>query len=425
MSLLSSPSGARTAAVSSPTTAATSLICLLGTLTALGPLSIDLYLPAFPAIGREFGTGAEEVQQTLALFFVGMASGQLLYGPLSDRWGRKGPLLFGLLLYALASVGCALAPGAAALAWWRLLQGLGGCAGMVITRAIVRDRFGEVDAARVFSQMMMVMGIAPILAPFAGGQILAHLGGWRTLFWLLAAFGLGCAALVSAFLPVPERALAPAASARPAGILRTFAAIVRDPRFLVPTLILSGAQAAMFCYIAGSPGILIEHFGVGPQRYGLFFGANAAGLIATSQVNRLLLRRFSPHRIAGAGIAAAAAFGLLLALFSWSGHASLPGVAVLFFLLLAAVGFVGANGAAWAMAHQGRHAGSASALMGSVSFAFSAAAGGTIAVFTRTLHGDALRATGLAIALLAGASFILYRTHSHLASEAPLRVGEE
>jgi len=350
------------------------LVLLLGALTAFASLSIDMYLPAFPAIGRDLHASAEAVQQTLALFFLGMAGGQLLYGPLSDRFGRRKPLLVGLALYIAASIGCALAPSAPALIVWRLLQGLGGCAGIVIARAVVRDLFDPVHAARTFSELMMVMGVAPILAPSIGGELLL-ISSWRILFWLLAGFGSLCF-LTTLFMLRESWSPDPASNAlSPRSVAHNFLAVLRDPTFLYPTLTVAFAQAAMFSYIIASPGVLIGHFGVAPNHYGFFFGANAFGLITASQLNRRVLLRFSPARILRVSILATALAGWIVAGVGWCGLGGLWGLAAALFCFLFCLGFVGANGAACALANQGRHAGSASALMGMLQFAAAALAG--------------------------------------------------
>ncbi len=372
-----------------------SLVLLLGALTAFGSLSIDMYLPAFPAIGRELQASAEAVQQTLALFFLGMAGGQLFYGPLSDRFGRRKPLLVGLALYVAASLGCACAHSVHALIVWRLLQGLGGCAGIVIARAVVRDRFDPVHAARIFSELMMVMGVAPILAPFIGGQLLL-ISTWRTLFWLLALFGAVCFAATLLLLREswsPD----PAANAfSPRTVARNFTLVLEDPTFRFPALTNAFAVAAMFTYIIGSPGVFIGHFGVAPNHYGFFFGANAFGLIAASQINRRLLTRFAPQAILRIAIPSSTVAGITVAAVGWSGLGGLWGLAAALFLFLSCLGFMGANLAACALSNQGRHAGSASALMGTLQFAAASLSGAAsshalaFAAIGTPLHGMCL-----------------------------------
>jgi Bcr/CflA subfamily drug resistance transporter len=260
------------------------LVVILGTLTAFAPLSIDMYLPGLPAIAREFGVPTSAVQQTLAVFFVGLSLGQALYGPISDRVGRRRPLLFGCALYVVACIGCALAPTIGSLIVLRLAQALGGCAGVVIARSVVRDLFDQKEAARMFSFLMLVMGLAPILAPLIGGQVLAA-WGWRAIFVVLAGFGVLCVVMV--LFGLPETL--PAERRVQAGLgeaLRVYGRLLTDMHFMGYVLASGLASACMFTYISGSPFVFIELNGVPPERYGLIFGMNALGLIVASQINR-------------------------------------------------------------------------------------------------------------------------------------------
>jgi DHA1 family bicyclomycin/chloramphenicol resistance-like MFS transporter len=349
------------------------LAVVLGTLTAFGPLSIDLYLPALPAIGREFGTTTAAAGQTVALFFLGLALGQTLYGPLSDRYGRRRPLLVGCVIYTLASLGCALAPTLGWLIGLRVLQALGGCAGMVITRSVVRDLFDAKGSARMYSLLMLVMGLAPITAPLIGGQLVTTYG-WRSAFWLLAGFGLICVALVRFALPESL----PATRRSQAGVgevLRTYGRLLRDRPFMGQALTGGFVAAGMFAYIAGSPFVIIELYGVPPQHYGWIFGANATGLIAASQLNRRLLARFSPATITATTLAMVATAGVTLVAVAVSGLGGLAGLLPPLFVCVAGQGLISPNTAAAAMAPHGRTAGSASALMGTLQFLVGTCAG--------------------------------------------------
>lgn len=348
------------------------LIVLLGSLTAFAPMSIDMYLPAFPTIARSLGVSTAAVQQTLSIFFLGMATGQLIYGPLADRFGRKRPLLAGLSLYTVAAVGCALSRSIDALVWSRLFLALGGCAGIVIARAIVRDRFEPTRAAQVFSQLMLVMGVAPLLAPSLGGQILLY-GNWRTIFWVLAVFGGAC--LLASALFLEDEAPPSVNSLHPVALLRVFFQVLIDPSFLGPALIAGASGAAMFSYIIASPGVFIEHFGLTPQQYSILFSANAAGLIAATQVNVRFLRHRSPYRMLAHAVSALAITGALVFAFTWTGAGGIWGTGAAVFLMLVGVGFLGANAAACALARQGMRAGSASALLGTIQYLFAAGAG--------------------------------------------------
>ncbi|RZA14283.1 MAG: Bcr/CflA family efflux MFS transporter, partial [Proteobacteria bacterium] len=287
------------------------LVFILATLTAFGPLSIDMYLPAFPQIASDFRTSISTVQLSLTSFFIGLALGQVFYGPVIDRYGRKPPVYFGLVVYGLASVLCALSPNAETLIFGRFLQALGGCAGMVVSRAIVRDLYEERDAARVFSLLMLVMGVAPILAPIVGGYITLH-WGWHAVFGLLSVISLVCLLAVYAVLPETR---GPNPSIKLSSALQTYASIAKSRRFMGYTISGALVQAGMFAYITGSPFVFIELFKIPAENYGWIFGSNAFGLIAASQINVRLLKKTSPETILkySFGILALASVSLVLA----------------------------------------------------------------------------------------------------------------
>jgi DHA1 family bicyclomycin/chloramphenicol resistance-like MFS transporter len=349
------------------------LALLLGTLTALGPLSIDMYLPSFQAIARDFAARPAQVQLTLAVFFVALGIGQAFYGPVSDRYGRRRPLCFGLALYVLASAACALTRSIEGLIAWRFAQALGGCAGMVIARAVVRDRFDEREAARFFSLLMLVTGLAPILAPSVGGQIVVFFS-WRVIFWTLAGFGLLGFAAVTILLP---ESLPPARRTQ-GGVgeaLRVYARLLRDRAFM--RYALSGALviSGMFTYIFGSPFVFMQIYGVRPERFGWIFGSIALGLISASQLNRFLLARVAGAGILSRALVVSATAGLALLIAAWTGAGGLPGLLVPLFVYIASLGFVLPNVIATALASQGRNAGTASALLGTLQFGAGASVG--------------------------------------------------
>ena len=376
------------------------LAVILGMLTAFGSLSIDMYLPGLPAIGREFQTSAAAVQRTLAVFFLGLALGQAFYGPLSDRLGRRTPLLFGCGLYGLASIGCALAPSIGALTAMRFVQALGGCAGIVIARSIVRDLFDQRDSARMYSFLMLMMGLAPITAPLIGGQILSAFG-WRAIFVALSGFGLLCLALVLFSLPETLPSGRRAKTGLMAAV-RAYGAFFADGRFMGYGLASGLASGAMFAYIAGSPFVFIELNGVAPERYGLLFGTNALGLISAAQVNRWLVTRLEGGRILTAALTVTASSGLLLVIATMAGVGGFTGMMALLFCTVASTGFVQPNAMAAAMAPFGDRAGSAAALLGVIQFAVAAAAGGLVS----GLHnGTALPMAGT-VALCGVAAFL-------------------
>ncbi|MFZ4790258.1 MAG: Bcr/CflA family multidrug efflux MFS transporter [Candidatus Competibacteraceae bacterium] len=348
------------------TTLPLSWLLMLGALIAIAPMSIDMYLPSLPTIATEFGVTASAVQFTLSSFFIGLALGQAVHGPLADRYGRKPPLYAGLALYIAASIGCALAPDITALTALRFMQAVGGCAGVVIARAIVRDRCDAHASARVYSLLMLIMGLAPILAPFFGGWILA-LAGWRAIFGILALFGSAVLVAVWRFLPEtrPEHSIARAGISQ---ALRVYGELLRDRRFLGYTLSGGFAAAGMFAYITGSPQVFIALYGVPAQDYGWLFGLNALGLIAGSQYNRRLLLHHSADTILRLANRATVILGLVLVAAVISGRGGLPGLLIPLFGYLVTLGFTGPNTIALALAHQGIRAGSASALIGTLQF---------------------------------------------------------
>lgn len=348
-------------------------LILMGALTAIGPLSIDMYLPAFPAIATGLGAHSSEVERTLAAYLLGMAAAQLIYGPLADRYGRKPPLYGALILYILASAGCALAPTVEFLTACRVLQAMGGAAGMVIPRAVVRDHYNTQEAARALSMLMLIMGIAPILAPVIGSQILAWVG-WRGIFVTITLCGI---VLLLTLSKVMVESLAPANQVKLswANIFRTYGGLLLHRRFMAFALSGGLASATMFGYIVGSPRLFIEHFGVTPQTYGLLFGLNATCLIVGSQVSARLLRLHSPMKILPWALGGMMTAGLFALLFALTGRASLQSVMGCMLVFMFCYGFVGPNSAALALADQGHQLGSASAMMGTLSISCGALAG--------------------------------------------------
>jgi DHA1 family bicyclomycin/chloramphenicol resistance-like MFS transporter len=382
----------------------TSLILLLGLLTAFGPMSIDMYLPAFPAIAREFGVSISSVQFTLASYNIGIALGQLLYGPLADQLGRKRNLLAGMFVYALAAVGCAFATSVDGLIAVRFLQAVGGCSGMVLARAIVRDKFDGNESAKVFSTLMLIMGVAPILAPTVGGLIIAHLD-WRYIFGLLAVLAvltLGCIVLVlPETLPVERR--------NPLAVrhsFRTYGTLLRDKEFVGYALTAGMVQGGMFTYITGSSFVFMKLFGLSEQQFGLLFGLNACGIIGASQINNLLLKRYSFQQILRAVTVFYLGAALVLLLMAFTGWFGIYGIAVPLFCAVACVGLAVPNATAGAMYHHGKQAGSASALMGTLMYSCGAAA----AISVSALANNTALPMALTITACALASLLIFRT---------------
>jgi DHA1 family bicyclomycin/chloramphenicol resistance-like MFS transporter len=353
------------------------LIFVLGALTAFGPLSIDMYLPGLPALASTFDAPAWAAQLTLTACLAGLALGQIVAGPLSDRFGRRVPVLLGVGAYAVLSALCALAPSVFPLVGLRLLQGLAGAAGIVIARAVVRDLHSGHEAARFFSLLMLVNGAAPILAPVLGGQILG-VTSWRGVFVVLAAIGVLLLAASAWALPetlAPERR-------HPGGVadtLRTFGRLLRDRTFLGYALACGLCFGAMFAYIAGSPFVLQEIYGASPQLYSFIFAVNALGIVGASQANRALVGRFEPRAIARGAQATQALAGLALLVAVAVGTGVWP-VVILLFVVVASLGLVMPNATALALADHPEVAGSASGLLGVMQFMVGAAAAPLVGV---------------------------------------------
>src|SRR5215469_5060757 len=354
------------------------LVFILGALTAFGPLSIDMYLPALPSLSRDFSTGASQVQLTLSACLLGLALGQAIVGPISDSLGRQRPLLSGLTAYALASLLCVVAPSVYALAGLRLVQGIAGAAGIVIARAIVRDLHSGVAAARFYSLLMLVNGLAPILAPLFGGLLL-RFTSWRGVFIVLAIIGslllLAAATGLSETLPAERR--------QQGGVrvtIKTFRRLLSDRSYLGYALSCGLAFAAMFAYISGSPFVLQDIYGLSPQLFSITFAVNACGLVVAGQVNGRLVGRVSLLRLLTVGLVATATGGAALLAVITSGGAGLVGVLPSLFVVVASLGFVLPNATALALTNYPRTAGSASALLGVLQFAIGAAAAPLVGV---------------------------------------------
>ncbi|MDZ4337867.1 MAG: multidrug effflux MFS transporter [Pseudomonas sp.] len=353
------------------------LLLILGALSAFGPLAIDFYLPSFPTLARAFATDVEHVQLSLAAYFAGLAIGQLAYGPLADRFGRRKPLLVGVMLFSLASLACALAPSLEWLIAARFVQALGGCAGMVVSRAVVRDLCDPISSAKVFSQLMLVMGLAPILAPLGGGLLLSTLG-WPSIFICLTLFSFVCLLAVAKWLPETLAKDSPPAPLR--GALGEYKRLFADLPFLGYALTGGCAIAGMFAYIAGSPFVFIELYGIPAEHYGWLFGSNALGFILVAQLNAWLVARHGPAYWLGKTVWFYLACGLALLLVALAKPQALWPLLIPLFGCIASLGILLPNASACAMAGQGSHAGSASALLGSLQFVIAASAAAMVGV---------------------------------------------
>lgn len=345
----------------------TTWIMLLALLTALGPLSIDMYLPALPQMADEFGVSTQMVANTLPAYFLGLAIGQLFYGPVSDRIGRKTPLYFGLTLYVIASLACVLVSNEWALIIARIFQALGGCVGVVIARAAIRDRLDVQGSAQAFSSMMIVMGLAPILAPIFGAWILIFFP-WQSIFVCLAMIGVICGLCVHFFfkesLPVERRLKLSTYQ-----VTTLYAAIFKDQSFRLPMLAGCLTGAALFCYISSASAVFMGQYGLSQQHFSYAFAFNAAGIMLMSSLNKHLNTRMGvfPRLVLGGSIQCFGAVcvvsaGLMVDAPLWFLMSGL-------FLVVSGIGLTGPNAMALAMSEQGARAGTASAIMGSMQFA--------------------------------------------------------
>lgn len=349
------------------------LALILGALTAMGPLAIDTYLPALPRIADDLHTSDALVQVSLSVYFVGIALGQAFYGPLSDRLGRKPALYLGLALFILASVGCALAISVHALILFRFLQALGGCAPLVVPRAIVRDHFDQRGSVRMLSILMLVMGLAPILSPLVGGQLLGFFG-WRSIFWVHAIYGsvwlLAVAVGLRESLDIARRQ-----RQRFGAVLAVYGRLLGDRAFMAHVLVGALIFAGLLAYISGSPFVFIELFHVSPSHFGLYFGVNALGIITASQINRWLAQRLDASQILRRVLPVSLVASVALVVNAATGFGGFAGILVPLFVYIAMHGFVMPNTTALAMAPHGAVAGSASALLGSIQFILGALSG--------------------------------------------------
>lgn len=363
--------------MSSPVSAAVNSLALtfiLAALTAFAPLSTDMYLASFSSLAETFSADEGKVQLSLSVFFFGLSVGQLIYGPLVDRFGRKPPLIAGLVIFTLASAAIVVVPTVDGFIVLRLCQALGGCAGMVVSRAIVADLFDERGSARFLSQMMLVQGMAPIVAPLLGGYILA-VAPWEAIFVVLTLFGVGCLLATLRGLPEtlpPERRHAVGLG----GIARAFGEVIANRDFMAPALSGAFAAACIFAFITGSPFVYMHLHGVSQQHYGWLFGLNAGGMIAASQINRLLLRWFSARRVMAGALAFNVAMGVVLV--TVAAEAPLPLLVALLMLCLSTGPLIGANSTAIAMSHAAAHRGTASSVLGVMQFAVASLASASV-----------------------------------------------
>ena len=348
------------------------LIIILGLLTALSPFSIDMYLPAFQDIARSLGTTTERVDLSLSSFFIGLAFGQLIYGPLMDRFGRKRPLYFGMGLYILASIGCSLSRSVDMLIAVRLLQAIGSCAAGVASMAMVRDLFPVKESAKVFALLVLVLGASPLVAPTTGGY-LADSFGWRSVFIVLLIIAV--AILLAVIFTLPESHKPdPSYSLKPGPIIKNFLSVFGHPQFY--TYAVSGAMSlcGLFAYVAGSPIVFMDVFHLDKKQYGWVFAGLSIGFIGASQVNSLLIKKFKSEQIIRVAVIAQLVIGVLFVVGAMNGWFGLGGTIAVMFLVLCCVGLINPNAAALSMAPFARNAGIASALMGTMQLGLGAVA---------------------------------------------------
>jgi DHA1 family bicyclomycin/chloramphenicol resistance-like MFS transporter len=370
---------------------------VLGLLSAVGPFAIDMYLPAMPALGADLQAGVAQVQASLTAFFASFAVAQMVYGPASDRWGRKRPLLLGLALFLAGSVGCALAPDIGSLVAFRFLQGAGAAAPMVIPRAIVRDLHTGEEAARLTSLLMLVFSVSPILAPLSGSAVSAAFG-WRAVFWAVALIAVAGMWLGGVQLP-ETRSVAERRGTTLASTGRACVQLLRDRHFVGLTLIGAMGMSSFFVYLANSSFVLIQHYGVSSAQYSLLFSVNAVAFIGASQFTARLVRRFGLVGTVRVAAAAYAGAMLLLALLWLLGVQGLALLVVLLFIGYGFLGLVVPATAVLGMEAHGPIAGTASALMGTMQMVVGAA---VIALAGRFVDGTALpMVVGIAACALA------------------------
>lgn len=321
-----------------------------------------MYLPGFPDIARELQTTVAHITLSITSFFIGISIGQLIYGPLLDKYGRKKPLYVGLVIYILASLGCTYAPSADILIGIRFLQALGACAGMVAARALVRDIFPVSENAKVFSLLMLVIAVSPIVAPTLGGYLTA-LFGWRTIFLVLLAIGVITIVFSYFFLP-PGREPNTALSLRPVSITKGFLEVIKVPQFYTYAFAGALASSGLYAYVAGSPFVFMELYHVSEKEYGWIFATIAMGLIGASQVNTLLLRKYSSEQITRVTLFCQSLAGIMLVVGSVFDLLGLYSTIFLIFIFLSTQGFAFPNTSALSLAPFTVNAGTASALMG-------------------------------------------------------------
>ncbi len=346
------------------------LIVLMGVLQAFAPLSIDMYLPSMPLLEKVFGATTAQVQITLVTFLLGYALGQAFYGPITDRFGRKPPLYVSLAVFVLSSVACAQSKSVNVLAFFRLLQAIGACGGAVVSRAMVRDLFPPVELRKIFSMLVLVLGVSPLISPFIGGYLLVWFG-WKSVFFTQAS--LGALTMVAMHFRLDE-SLAPE-NVRPLHmdhVISTYSHLLRDRTFLGASLVCGFSSAGMFAYIASAPFVFINIYKLPPQQFGWLFGFIAAGLIGASQINGRMSHNIALWKVLRVANVVQLVSGFAVLATASTGYGGLIGIFAPVFVYMCATGFVFPNGSAIAMMRHGNMAGTASALLGTNQFVIAA-----------------------------------------------------
>lgn len=391
-------------------------ILLLGLLTAIVPFSIDMYLPGFPDIAKSFGTTVTKVALSLSSFFIGIGIGQLMYGPLLDRYGRKSPLYVGLVLYCLTSLGCAFANSIEVLVALRFVQAIGACSATIAATAMVRDFFPPEENAKIFSFLILVLSVSPMLAPTAGSYVAASLG-WTYIFGVLTI--LVVVILLGTIFFLPESKGADTSfSLRPSAIIGSYVSVLKESQFTAYALMASVSFAGLFTYIAISPAIFIEHYGLTQKQYGLLFAFLASGLIIASQINTALLKRFKSEQIIRAAFIFQVLIGILLLSIYLLGIDSMWLTIGLLFFYLSSVGLIMPNASALAMQPFEKNAGSASALLGFIQMALGSFA--TILIGVMNIQSVVPMIICILLGSIVGLCLVVWSTRQFLRKEALL-----
>lgn len=376
------------------------LIIILGSVTAIGPLTIDMYLPAFSAISKNLAAPEHLVQLSLTSYFIGLALSQLMYGPIIDRYGKKLPLYCGLTLFTISTIACCFSHNIYELIFFRFFQAMGACIGIVAPRAIVRDIFSPQESARVFSHLMLVMGLAPILAPLCGSFILLMFG-WKAIFVFLTIFGIFC--LTVSHFAIPQTTL-PNPDEKISLALKKYWEILHDRNFIVAAICGAMIMSGLFSYITAAPFAYLEFFGLSAKRFSLIFSLNSIGFIAVSQLNAYLLKKIPLEKVLGRMLFMPVFTGMAL-IFVGINYPQFWPFTITLSLFLASIGAIIPNTTALALSKQTKHSGSASALLGTIQFSFATA----ISFLVSKLHDGGITSMSIIIGSCGILACVIYK----------------